>query len=76
MHTRDIAYDADGAHMIGQYVVDDSTSARRAGVLVCHEGPGLTEHTKRSPRAWRSWAMPPSPWTITAAAGQSATLPK
>ena len=41
------AYDADGAHMIGQYVVDDGTSARRAGVLVCHEGPGLTEHTKK-----------------------------
>src|SRR5258708_19425085 len=47
MRTQDIAYDADGAHMIGQYVVDDSTSARRAGVLVCHEGPGLTEHTKK-----------------------------
>jgi dienelactone hydrolase len=47
MRTQDIAYDADGAHMIGQYVVDDSTSTRRAGVLVCHEGPGLTEHTKK-----------------------------
>src|SRR5258708_24800752 len=47
MRTQDIAYDADGAHMIGQYVVDDSTTTRRAGVLVCHEGPGLTEHTKK-----------------------------
>ncbi len=47
MRTQDIAYDADGAHMIGQYVVDDSTSTRRAGVLVCHEGPGLTEHTRK-----------------------------
>ena len=47
MRTQDIAYDADGTHMIGQYVVDDSTSTRRAGVLVCHEGPGLTEHTRK-----------------------------
>src|SRR5438477_12430355 len=47
MRTQDIAYDADGAHMIGQYVVDDSTTVRRAGVLVIHEGPGLTEHTKK-----------------------------
>ena len=47
MRTQDIEYTADGVRMIGQYVVDDSTSARRAGILVCHEGPGLTEHTKK-----------------------------
>jgi dienelactone hydrolase len=47
MRTQDIEYRADGARLVGQYVVDDSTSARRAGVLVCHEGPGLTEHTKK-----------------------------
>ena len=47
MHTQDIEYSADGVRMIGQYVVDDSKPGRRAGVLVCHEGPGLTEHTKK-----------------------------
>ena len=47
MRTQDIEYRADGARLVGQYVVDDSTSARRAGVLICHEGPGLTEHTKK-----------------------------
>lgn len=46
MRTQDIAYRADGVHMVGQYVVDDSKTERRPGVLVCHEGPGLTEHTK------------------------------
>jgi dienelactone hydrolase len=47
VHTQDIEYRADGIRMIGQYVVDDATSTRRPGVLVCHEGPGLTEHTKK-----------------------------
>lgn len=47
MLTEDIEYRADGVRMIGQYVVDDTRPGRRAGVLVCHEGPGLTEHTKK-----------------------------
>ncbi len=47
MRTEDIEYRADGVRMVGQYVVDDSRSGRRAGVLVCHEGPGLTDHTKK-----------------------------
>jgi dienelactone hydrolase len=47
MHTQDIEYTADGARMIGQYVVDDGKTGRRASVLVCHEGLGLTEHTKK-----------------------------
>jgi dienelactone hydrolase len=47
MRTQDIEYRADGVRLVGQYVVDDSTSARRAGVLVCHEGLGLTEHTRK-----------------------------
>ena len=46
MRTQDIEYRADGARLVGQYVVDDTKPGRRAGVLVCHEGPGLTEHTK------------------------------
>jgi dienelactone hydrolase len=47
MHTQDIAYSADGVDMIGQYVVDDSKGGARPGILVIHEGPGLTEHTKK-----------------------------
>lgn len=47
MRTQDIDYTADGVRMIGQYVVDDSKPGRRGGVLVCHEGPGLTDHTKK-----------------------------
>lgn len=47
MRTQDIEYRADGARLVGQYVVDDTKPGRRAGMLVCHEGPGLTEHTKR-----------------------------
>lgn len=47
MRTQDIDYTADGVRMIGQYVVDDSKPGCRGGVLVCHEGPGLTDHTKK-----------------------------
>lgn len=47
MHTQDIEYSADGVRMLGQYVVDDSKPGRRAGILICHEGPGLTDHTKK-----------------------------
>jgi dienelactone hydrolase len=47
MRVQDIEYLADGARMIGQYVVDDGKSGQRPGLLVIHEGPGLTEHTKK-----------------------------
>ncbi|MBM3649097.1 MAG: dienelactone hydrolase family protein [Alphaproteobacteria bacterium] len=47
MRVQDIEYRADGIRMVGQYVVDDGSTARRAGVLICHEGPGLTDHTKK-----------------------------
>jgi dienelactone hydrolase len=47
MRTQDIEYRADGVRMVGQYVADDSSTARRPGVLIIHEGPGLTEHTKK-----------------------------
>lgn len=47
MRTEDIEYRADGVRLVGQYVVDDRSSARRGGVLVCHEGNGLTDHTKK-----------------------------
>jgi dienelactone hydrolase len=45
--TQNLAYSADGARMVGEYVVDDSLAGRRPGVLVCHEGNGLTDHTKK-----------------------------
>lgn len=35
MRTEDIEYRADGVRMVGQFVVNDSRSGRRAGVLVC-----------------------------------------
>ncbi|HEY6716329.1 MAG TPA: dienelactone hydrolase family protein [Reyranella sp.] len=47
MHTQGIEYHADGVRLVGQYVVDDDKTGKRPGVLVCHEGPGLTEHTKK-----------------------------
>ena len=47
MRTQDIEYRADGVRMVGQYVVDDGSAARRPGILIIHEGPGLTEHTKK-----------------------------
>ena len=48
--TKEIAYSADGADMIGTLCVDDAVSGKRPGVLVCHEGPGLNDHAKRSAR--------------------------
>ena len=47
MRIEDIEYRADGARMIGQLAVDDQRPGKQPGILVCHEGPGLTEHTKK-----------------------------
>ncbi len=47
MHIENVEYGADGVRMIGQYAVDDGQSGRRPGILVCHEGPGLTDHTRK-----------------------------
>jgi dienelactone hydrolase len=47
MRIEDIAYQADGVRMIGQLAVDDQRAGKQPGILVCHEGPGLTEHTKK-----------------------------
>jgi dienelactone hydrolase len=46
MKTEDIAYEADGAHLIGTLFVDDSRAGRRPGVLVAPEGGGLVDLTK------------------------------
>jgi dienelactone hydrolase len=43
---RDIAYDADGAHMIGYYASDPTRKAKRPGVLIAHSGPGLGDQAK------------------------------
>lgn len=47
MRIQDLEYSADGARMVGQLAVDDTHAKKRPGVLVCHEGPGLTDHTKK-----------------------------
>ena len=36
MHTEDIEYRADGARLVGQYVVDDGKPGKRPGVLLVH----------------------------------------
>jgi dienelactone hydrolase len=43
--TSDIPYEADGRTMIGTLALPAGTE-RRPGVLVCHEGPGLDDHTR------------------------------
>jgi dienelactone hydrolase len=44
--TEDIAYDFDRLHLVGELAVDDATEGIRPAVLVCHEGNGLTDHSK------------------------------
>ena len=46
MHVEDLAYTVDGTEMIGHLAYDDTTSARRPSVLLCHEGNGLSSHVK------------------------------
>ena len=43
MKTETLAYNADGADMIGMLALPDGGGAHPA-VLVCHEGPGISEH--------------------------------
>lgn len=42
----DIEYFDGPTRLVGQLAVDETRPGRRPGVLVCHEGPGLTDHTK------------------------------
>jgi dienelactone hydrolase len=46
MNSEDITYTFDGLRLIGELSVDDSTDGPRPAVLVCHEGNGITEHSK------------------------------
>lgn len=45
MDLRDIEYEVDGRRMIGHLATPDGAGPF-PGVLVCHEGPGLTDHAK------------------------------
>src|SRR5690242_4279981 len=50
MLTKDIAYTIDGKTYTGYLADDESRKAKRPGVLVCHQGMGLTEHAKERAR--------------------------
>jgi len=50
MRTEDIEYHADGARLVGYLAVDDAKAGKRPGVIVAHEGGGLTDHAKNSAR--------------------------
>jgi dienelactone hydrolase len=43
MHTEDVEYLVDGNRHVGRLAVDRDRDGARPGVLVCHEGPGLTD---------------------------------
>jgi dienelactone hydrolase len=46
MKSTEIAYEADGAKMIGTLVTPDNPTGKAPGVLVCHEGFGLSDHAR------------------------------
>jgi dienelactone hydrolase len=46
MKVQEIEYHADGARMLGTLALEETRYDRRPGVLVCHEGPGLSDHAK------------------------------
>jgi len=49
MDTRDIAYDCDGVALTG-YLADGSGGKPAPGIVVCHQGMGLTEHARERAR--------------------------
>ena len=50
MKIQDIEYRADGARLVGTLAVDDAKAGKRPGVIVAHEGGGLTDHARNSTR--------------------------
>jgi dienelactone hydrolase len=50
MKTQDIEYHADGARLVGYLAVDDAGAGKRPGIIVAHEGGGLTDHARNSAR--------------------------
>jgi dienelactone hydrolase len=49
MHTQDLEYRIDGKRFLG-YLADGSNGRKTAGVLVAHEGGGMTGHPKERAR--------------------------
>jgi dienelactone hydrolase len=49
MHSEDIEYFIDGIRYVGHLATPDGDGLRPA-VLVCHEGPGMTEHPRHRAR--------------------------
>lgn len=43
MQIRTLSYDADGAHMIGYFAVDETRGGKRPAVLIAPEAPGLDD---------------------------------
>src|SRR5689334_10644235 len=50
VQSEEIEYRADGRTMIGELSFDGTVEGGRPGVLVCHEGTGLTDHAKNAAR--------------------------
>jgi dienelactone hydrolase len=50
MHTESIEYQADGARRVGYLAVDRARTGKRPGVLIAHEGNGLSEVVKQRAR--------------------------
>jgi dienelactone hydrolase len=50
LKTQDIEYHADGTRLLGYLAVDEAKAVKRPGIIVAHEGNGLTEHAKVSAR--------------------------
>jgi dienelactone hydrolase len=50
LKTQDIEYHADGARLVGYLAVDETKAGKRPGIIVAHEGNGLSEHSKTSAR--------------------------
>lgn len=46
MKIEHIAYEADGAALVGTLFIDDGHAGKRPGVLVCHEGGGIGDHSR------------------------------
>ena len=50
MITRDISYECDGKRLTGYFADDETCGRNRPGILVCHQGGGMTDHTKERAR--------------------------
>ena len=50
MHVADITYPFDGLALVGEIAFDDTRPGKRPGVLVAHDGGGLSDHARRSAR--------------------------